>query len=54
MNSTGAVRELAKLFLNNLYGKLASNTSSSFKYAYVKEDKTLGLATANVSADCGL
>ena len=45
MNSTGAVRELAKLFLNNLYGKLASNTSSSFKYAYVKEDKTLGFVT---------
>lgn len=30
-NSTGAVRELAKLFLNNLYGKFAANTDSSFK-----------------------
>lgn len=29
--STGAVRELAKLFLNNLYGKFAANTDSSFK-----------------------
>lgn len=42
MNSTGALRELAKLFLNNLYGKLASSTESSFKIAYVKEDNTLG------------
>ena len=31
MNSKGAMRELAKLFLNNLYGKLASSTDSSFK-----------------------
>ena len=42
LESTGAKRELAKLFLNNLYGKMASNTKSSFKVAYVKEDKTLG------------
>lgn len=42
MESKGAVRELAKLFLNNLYGKMASSTNSSFKYAYVKEDKTIG------------
>lgn len=40
--STGAKRELAKLFLNNLYGKMASNTKSSFKYAYVKEDGSIG------------
>ena len=45
MNSTGAIRELAKLFLNNLYGKMASNTSSSFKYAYLKEDRTIGFIT---------
>lgn len=32
--NSGAVRELAKLFLNNLYGKLASSTNSSFKVAY--------------------
>lgn len=40
--SKGALRELAKLFLNNLYGKMASSTDSSFKFAYVKEDKTVG------------
>ena len=45
MNSKGAMRELAKLFLNNLYGKLASSTDSSFKVAYVKEDKSLGFYT---------
>ena len=40
--STGAKRELAKLFLNNLYGKMATSTDSSFKVAYVKEDKSIG------------
>lgn len=42
LNSKGAQRELAKLFLNNLYGKMASSTNSSFKVAYLKEDRTLG------------
>ena len=42
MNSKGALRELAKLFLNNLYGKMAASTDSSFKYAYIKEDNTVG------------
>jgi hypothetical protein len=42
MNSTGALRESAKLFLNNLYGKMASSKDSSFKIAYVKPDKSLG------------
>lgn len=42
VESEGAMRELAKLFLNNLYGKMASSKDSSFKLAYVKEDKTIG------------
>ena len=42
MNSTGALRELAKLFLNNLYGKMASSKDSSFKLAYIKDDKSIG------------
>ena len=42
MNSTGAMRELAKLFLNNLYGKMATGLNSSFKKAYLKEDGSLG------------
>ena len=42
MENKGALRESAKLFLNNLYGKMASSPDSSFKVAYVKEDKSLG------------
>lgn len=45
MESKGALRELAKLFLNNLYGKLASSTDSSFKVAYLKDDKSVGFYT---------
>lgn len=45
LESKGAVRELAKLFLNNLYGKLASSPDSSFKVAYLKEDKSVGFYT---------
>ena len=37
MESEGAIREIAKLFLNNLYGKMATNMDSSFKYAYLKD-----------------
>jgi hypothetical protein len=53
VESEGALRELAKLFLNNLYGKMASSKDSSFKLAYVKEDKTIGflpVAEANKKA----
>lgn len=42
MTSKGAKRELAKLFLNNLYGKMASSKNSSFKLAYVKPDGVIG------------
>lgn len=42
MENKGALRESAKLFLNNLYGKMASSPDSSFKIAYVKEDKSIG------------
>lgn len=45
IHSKGAQRELAKLFLNNLYGKMASSQSSNFKIAYVKDDKTIGFYT---------
>lgn len=53
MESKDAMRELAKLFLNNLYGKMASNEDSSFKFAYIKEDKSIGfipIAEANKKA----
>jgi hypothetical protein len=42
LESKGALRTLAKLFLNNLYGKMASNTDSSFKFPYLKEDGSVG------------
>lgn len=42
LESKGALRELAKLFLNNLYGKMASSTDSSFKVAFRKEDDSIG------------
>lgn len=39
--SKGAKRTLAKLFLNNLYGKMATAPDSSFKVVYVKDDGSL-------------
>lgn len=39
MNSQGAIRTLAKLFLNNLYGKFSMSTDSSFKVAYSEDGK---------------
>lgn len=45
IESKGAKRGTAKLALTNLYGKFATNTNSSFKVAYIKEDKSLGFYT---------
>ena len=42
MKSKGAKRTLAKLFLNNLYGKMAMSDDSSFKYAYLKDNDIVG------------
>ena len=39
MESTGALRELAKLFLNNLYGKMASSKNSSFKMVVIDNEE---------------
>lgn len=36
-NSTGARRTEAKLFLNNLYGKMATSSNSSFRVAHLDE-----------------
>ena len=47
MTSKGAQRQIAKLFLNNLYGKLATSPISSFKIAYEKEDGSLGYEIVN-------
>lgn len=42
LESKGALRTLAKLFLNNLYGKMATSMNSNFKVAYIKDDGALG------------
>ncbi len=47
MESKGAVRTEAKLFLNNLYGKLAASKDSSFKLAHTKEDGSLFYSAVN-------
>lgn len=49
LESKGAKRELAKLFLNNLYGKMASSKNSSFKVAYIKDDKSIGFYTVTAN-----
>lgn len=41
-NSTGGKRQVAKSFLNNLYGKLATSDDSSFKIVYLKDDGSIG------------
>lgn len=41
MRSKGAKRESAKLFLNNLYGKMASSPDSSFKVAHLGPEGSL-------------
>lgn len=42
INSKGAQRTEAKLFLNNLYGKMASSPDSNYKVCYMKPDGILG------------
>lgn len=39
MESTGAKRQLAKLYLNNLYGKFATSDNSSYKIGYIEDDR---------------
>lgn len=39
MESKGAMRQLAKLFLNNLYGKMATNPNNYFKKAYLDTER---------------
>ena len=41
MTSTGARRTLAKLFLNNLYGKMATSRDSSWKFCILKDDGSI-------------
>lgn len=58
-NSKDGMRTIAKLFLNNLYGKLASNDDSSFKVAYLNDNNALSFYTQEahekklISVACG-
>lgn len=45
--SKGAMRQLAKLKLNNLYGKYATSPDSSFKVAYLNDKNALSYRTVN-------
>lgn len=45
MESKGGKRTIAKLFLNNLYGKLATSTISSFKFITNTDDDILHYTT---------
>lgn len=45
INSKGAARTLAKLFLNNLYGKMAASKDSSFKVGVLRDDGSIGFFT---------
>lgn len=47
VKSKGAERCLAKLLLNNLYGKFATGDDDSFKVAYLKSDESIGFITCN-------
>lgn len=44
-NNTGAKRQLAKLMLNNLYGKFASNPKTQQKIPYLNEDNEVEYRT---------
>jgi hypothetical protein len=46
-NNTGAIKALAKLMLNSLYGKFASNPDVTGKYPYLKEDGSCGFAVGD-------
>lgn len=45
MNAHGADRQIAKLFLNNLYGKLATSTNSSYKIPVFDSEGNIKMQT---------
>lgn len=44
-NNKGALRTLAKLFLNNLYGQFAKSNDSTYKKAFLNEDDEIKFIT---------
>ena len=53
MNSKGAQRAIAKLFMNSLYGRFATSTDASFKVPYVKDGVMYSYNQESVSIDKG-
>lgn len=51
IESKGAQREEAKLFLNNLYGKMATSPDSPFKVARLNENGALSFFTVRMTED---
>ncbi len=49
--SKGAQREEAKLFLNNLYGKMATSPDSPFKVARLNDEGSLSFFTVRLTED---
>lgn len=43
--ATGAKRQISKLFLNNLYGKMAAGTNSSFKRVFLNDNNAISAET---------
>jgi hypothetical protein len=54
MHATGAIRQLAKLRLNNLYGKFAKSTDNTRREPYLKDDGSLGLRIMSPETGSGL
>ena len=48
MKAKGAKRQIAKLFLNNLYGKFATSTDASYKLPYLGDDDIVKFKTVEV------
>ncbi len=48
-NNTGALRQLAKLLLNNLYGKFATNPKTQQKIPYISESGEVEYKTINAT-----
>lgn len=44
-NSTGALRTIAKLYSNNLYGQFGKSRNSSYKVPYIAENNTVKFST---------
>ena len=49
MKSKGAKRQIAKLFLNNLYGKFATSTDASYKVPFIGDDGVVHFYTIDSS-----